>query len=204
MLELCDMRARDVKQRSIGLDDAARDERSHVEMVIFHSNAFEIMPRENQSPEVLINGLQKRLSGRTKDTSSADMLVTSVTIDAHIVSEIAFTSGPECLDSKYVAFFHALTGGCLDKRDLLVTVNLVGQDVVTAKVPNRFDRNRFLVEFDFIALHYLLNSLADVIHPGIYASFLCEFLSSSRMFYVLTLTLSPVLVAALTAASRLS
>ncbi len=75
---------------------------------------------------------------------------------------------------------------------------------MASDVPNRFDRDDLSVELDFVALHYFLDCLTDVIHPGIDASFLGVYLALQTPCRADSLTLSPVLVAALTAASRLS
>lgn len=204
MLELRDIRAGDIDQRRIRLDDAMRDERSHADEVVLHTQALEGPLGEDQRREVFLNGLQQRLGGRMMEISSADTLIASVAINPHIVSETSSTSGAEGLDGEHIAFLHALTGAGLDKGDLLVTMDLVPQDVMPTKVPDCFDGDGLAVELDFVALHDLLDGPTDVIDPGINASFLCEHFSMSSTLCALSPTFSPVLVAALTAASRLS
>ena len=137
-------------------------------------------------------------------TSSAGMLIAPVAVNSYIVSDISFASAAEGFDGKHIAFFHALGGSSLDERDLFVAMDLVAQDVMASDVPNRFDRDDLSVELDFVALHYFLDCLTDVIDPGIDASFLGVYLALQTPCRVDSLTLSPVLVAALTAASRLS
>lgn len=56
MLKLCDIRARNIHQWSIGLNNAIRDERFHAEVVILHSNALKVTPGEDQRSEILIDG----------------------------------------------------------------------------------------------------------------------------------------------------
>jgi hypothetical protein len=204
MLKLCDIRARNIDQRSIGLNNAIRDERSHAKVVILHSNALKVTPGEDQSSEVLIDRLQQRLGGGMMKTSSAGMLIAPVAVNSYVVSEISFASAAEGFDGEHVAFFHALGGSGLDERHLFVAMDLVAQDVMASDVPNRFDRDDLSVELDFVALHYFLDCLTDVIHPGIDASFLGVYLALQTPCRADSLTLSPVLVAALTAASRLS
>lgn len=75
---------------------------------------------------------------------------------------------------------------------------------MASDVPNRFDGDDLSVELDFVALHDFLDCLTDVIHPGIDAGFLREYLALYSPCRVHSSTLSPVLVAALTAVSRLS
>jgi hypothetical protein len=204
MLKLCDIRARNIDQRSIGLNNTIRDERSHAEVVILHSNALKVTPGEDQSSEVLIDCLQQRLGGGMMKTSSAGMLIAPVAVNSYVISDITFASAAEGFDGEHIAFFHALGGLGLDKGDLFIAMNLVAQDVMASDVPNRFDRDDLSVELDFVALHYFLNCLTDVIHPGIDASFLGVYLALQTPCRADSLTLSPVLVAALTAASRLS
>lgn len=69
-------------------------------------------------------------------------------------------------------------------------------------VPNRFDRDDILVDLDFVAFHYLLNCFAEVVHPGINPIFLSVELALQAPYRADSLTLSPVLVAALPAASK--
>ena len=204
MLKLCDIRARNIDQRSIGLNNAIRDERSHAEVVTLHSNALKVTPGEDQSSEVLIDRLQQRLGGGMMKTSSAGMLIAPVAVNSYVISEISFASAAEGFDGEHIALFHALVGSGLDEGDLFVAMDLVAQYVMAIEVLNRFDRDDLSVELDFVALHYFLDCLTDVIHPGIDASFLGVYLALQTPCRADSLTLSPVLVAALTAASRLS
>ena len=204
MLKLCDIRARNINQRSIGLNNAIRDERSHAEVVTLHSNALKVTPGEHQSSEVLIDRCQQRLGGGMMETSSAGMLVAPVAVKSYVISDISFASAAEGFDGEHIAFFHALGGSGLDERDLFVAMDLVAQDVMASNVPKRFDRDDPSVELDFVALHYFLDCFTDVIHPRIDASFLGVYLALQTPCRAYSLTLSPVLVAALTAVSRLS
>ena len=172
MLELRDIRAGDIDERRVGLDDAARDERSHAEMVVPHSDVFEVAPGEDQGAEILIDRLQQRLGRREMQTGRAGVLVASVAVDADVVSDVGFASAAEGLDGEHVAFFHALRGSSFDKGDLFVAVDFVAQDVVAREVPNRFDGNSLSVDLDFVALHRFLDRLTDVIDSGVDASFL--------------------------------
>lgn len=105
-------------------------------------------------------------------TSSAGMLIASVAVNSYVVFEISFASAAEGFDGEHLAFFHALGGLGLDEGDLFVTMDFVAQDVMASDIPNCFDRDDLSIELDFVALHYFLDCLADVIHPGIDASFL--------------------------------
>jgi len=105
-------------------------------------------------------------------TSSAGMLIAPVAVNSYVISEIGFASAAEGFDGEHIAFFHALGGSGLDEGDLFVAMDLVAQDVMASDVPNRFDRDDLSVKLDFVALHYFLDCLTDVIHPRIDASFL--------------------------------
>ncbi len=105
-------------------------------------------------------------------TSSAGMFIAPVTINSYIISEISFARAAERFDGEHIAFFHALGSLGLNEGDLLVAVDLVAQDVVASEISNRFDRDDLSVELNFVALHYFLDCFADVVHPGIDASFL--------------------------------
>ena len=204
MLKLCDIRAGNIDQRSIGLNNATRDERSHAEVVVLHSNALKVTPGEDQGSKVLIDRLQQRLGRGMMKAGSAGMLVAPVAINSYVISDIGFASAAEGFDGEHIAFFHALGASGLDEGDLFVAMDLVAQDVMARDIPNRSDRDRLSVELDFVALHYFLDRLTDVIHTGIDAGFLGVCLALLTPCRADSLTLSPVLVAALTAASRLS
>ena len=173
-------------------------------MVIFHTNALKVTLGEDQSSEVLIDRLEQRLGGGMTKTDSAGMLIAAVAVNSYVICEISFASTAKGFDGEHVAFFHTLGGSGLDEGDLFFAMDLVAQDVMASDVPNRFDRDDLSVELDFVALHYFLDRLTDVIHPGIDTSFLSVYLALWTPRTAGSLTLSPVLVAALTAASRLS
>lgn len=172
MFELCDIRARHIDQRCVGIDDAVRDERSHAKVVVLHSDALEVSPGEDQRAKVVVDRLQERLGRGMVKAGSAGVLVAPVAVHSDGIFDISFAGAAEGLDGKDVALFHALRGSRLDKGDLLVAVDLVAQDVMAADIPNRFDGDYLSVEFDFIALHDFLDCLADVIDSRIDASFL--------------------------------
>lgn len=172
MLKLRDIRAGNINQWFVGVNNAMRDERSHAEMIILHPNVIKVTSGEDQGSEVLIDRLQQRLGGGVMKTSSTGMLIASVAVDPNVVSAIGFASAAEGLDGEHVAFFHALGASALDEGDLFVAVDLVAQDVVAGDVPNCLDGDDLAVELDLVALHYFLDGLTDVIHPGIDASFL--------------------------------
>lgn len=138
--------------------------------------------------------------------SSAGMFIARVAVNSYVISEIRFASATECLNREDVAFFHALVGLGLDEGDLFVAMDLVAQDVMARDVPNCFDGDDLSVELDFVALHYFLDCRTYVIDPGINSSFLGVYLAlySPYEAKIHSHTLSPVLVAALTAASKLS
>lgn len=204
MLGLCDIRARNIDQRPIALNNAIRDKRPNAEVATLHSNTLEVTLGEDQSSEVLIDRLQQRLGGGAMKTNSASMLIAPVAVNSYVISDISFASTAEGFDGEHIAFFHALGGSDLDEGNLFVAMDLVAQDIVASDVPDRFDRNDLSGELDFVTLHYFLECFTGVVRPGIDASFLDAYSTLQTPCRADLLTLSPVLVAALTAVSRLS
>ena len=140
-------------------------------------------------------------------SGNADMVIAPVTVHSNVVSHIPSASSAESFDGEHVTFFHALGSFGFDEGNLFVAMDFVTKDVMSRDVPHRFDRDDFPVELYFVALHDFLDRLADVVDPGINSSFLRGFTFSfivEALSGRLPLTLSPVLVAALVAASRLS
>lgn len=125
MLKLCDIRARNCDQWSVRLNNSTGDKRSHVEEVFLHSDAFKVTPGEDQISEILVEGLQQRLSGSMIKICSAGMLIAPVTVYSNAVSDISFSSAAEGLFGEQIAFFHALGGFGLDEGDLYVAMDLV-------------------------------------------------------------------------------
>ena len=183
MLKLSNIGARNIDQRSIGLDNAIRDERFHAEVIILYSNALKEMSGEDQSSEVLIDRLQQRLRGGMMKTSSTGMLIAPIAVNSYVVSEISFPSAAKGFNGEHIAFFHALGGLGLDEGDLFVAMDLVAQNVVASDVSNRFDRDNLSIKLHLVTLHYFLDCLTDMIYPGIYASFLgvCSFSFADTM-----------------------
>lgn len=58
MLKLRDVGSRNIHERRIRLNDTISDERSHTEMVSLYPQPLKVAPGENQSPEILLDGLQ--------------------------------------------------------------------------------------------------------------------------------------------------
>lgn len=140
----------------------------------------------------------------------AGILIVPVPVDSGGIIEIRFSGTAERFNSEHVAFFHALVGLCLHEWDLFVAVDLVMQDVMTRDVSNRLYGDDLPVELNLVALHYLLDCLTDVSDPGVNACFLIFPLAFAQPYGVKekkkidSHTLSPALVASLTAASKLS
>lgn len=172
MLELCDIRAGNIHQRSIRLHNPTRHERFHTKMVILHSHTLQIPSRKDQRPEILIDSLQQRLRRSMIQARSSDMLITSIAINTHIIPHISFASTAKGFDREDLAFLHALGGIGLDEGDLFATMDLVAEDVVAGDVADGFDGDGLVVEFDFVAFHYFLDGGADVGHSGVDAGFL--------------------------------
>jgi hypothetical protein len=111
-------------------------------------------------------------------TSDAGMLSASIAINSYLIRGVSFAGAAEGFNGEYITFFHALVRSCLDKGDLFVAVDLVAQDVMPGEAPKSFDRDRLALELDFVALHYFLDCLADVVDPGVDAGFLSIRLAS--------------------------
>jgi hypothetical protein len=60
----------------------------------------------------------------------------------------------------------------LDEGNLFVAMDFVSQDVMPSDVADRFDGDCLSVELDFVAFHYFLDCLADVIDAGVDTGFL--------------------------------
>lgn len=170
MLKLCNIRARYIDQWSVALDDSILDEGSHTEMVVLHSDTLKIAPGEDDGSKVLINLLQKRFGGRVVETSGADILITPITVDTHIVIHVAFSSGGKGFDGKDFTFFHTLIGLSLVEGDLLASMDMVAENIVASDVTNCFDRDDLAIKLNFVALHHFLDILTDVVHASIDAS----------------------------------
>lgn len=172
MLKLCNIRARYIDQWPVAFDDSILNEGSHTEMVVLHSDTLKIAPGEDDGSEVLIDLLQKRFGGRVVETSGADIFITPITVDTHIVIHVAFTSGGKGFDCKDFTFFHALIGLGLVEGDLLASMDMVAENIMASNVTNCFDRDDLSVKLNFVALYHFLNSLTDVVHASINAGFL--------------------------------
>jgi hypothetical protein len=175
MLKLRNIRARHIHQRRIRIHYASRDERLHSEMVVFNSGqSLQVAPRKHQRTKVVVDGPEEGFCGRMMEAGCADVGISAVAIDAHVVSEDGSAGGAERFDGEDVAFLHALGSFCLDERDLLVAVDLVAKDVVAGDVADGFDGDGFVVEDDFVGFHDFLDCGADFGDAGIDAGFLRE------------------------------
>jgi hypothetical protein len=173
MFELRNERARNVYEWRIRLNDTAVDERSHTEMIVFHpGEALKLAPSKHQGTEIIIDRLQQRLDRRIIKASSANMLIASVAIDTNIISEVSFARATERLDSKDVAFFHALVGLRPDKGNLFVAMDMIAEDIVASDVSDCFDGDDLAFDHHLVALHYLLDGRTDMIDPSVNAGFL--------------------------------
>lgn len=173
-------------------------------MVALHSQAFKVISGEHDGAEVFIDCLQQRLGSGMVKACRTGVFVASVAIDAYILSGIALASTAKGFNSEHISFFHALSGIGFDEGDLLVAVDFITQDIMPSDTASRSDGNGLSVQFNLVALHDLLYLATDMIHPGIDAGFLDDCVSFGENMKDGVLTLRPVLVAALTAASKLS
>jgi len=124
---------------------------------------------------------------------------------SYIIPHITLAGATKCFNGKYVAFLHLRLIRVLDEWHLLVSMNTILFDIMAGDVPDCFHRKCLAVDLDLITLHDLLYGRTNVadpcVNPGI--------LESSQepipdRFLELSLTLTPVFVAALTASRRLS
>ncbi len=125
MFELRDVRAWNINQWSIGVDDAIRDQGLHPKVIVLDSKTLKIPPSEDQRPEILIDRPQERLGGGMMETGRVDMLVAPVAVDSHIIPHPSLTRGTESFDGKDIAFFHPLGACGLHEGDLFVAVDMV-------------------------------------------------------------------------------
>ena len=142
-------------------------------MTVLDSQMLKVALGEDQRPEIVIDDLEQSSGGSNPSSRRTHVVVAPVPVHSNIVFDAAATGSAESLDREHVALLHPLRGPGLDEGDLFLAVDLVAQDVVTSEASDCFDGNDFAVELDFVAFHGLLHDLADVIDPGVNASFLC-------------------------------
>jgi hypothetical protein len=172
VLELRNIRPRDVDQRLVALHNPLLNQRLHPKMVVLDSKLLKIAPGEHQRPEILIDGLEQSLRRRHSHPGRVDILVAAVAVDAIILSDPAPACASKGLDGENIAFFHALVRLGLDEWNLFVAVDFVAQDVVAGQAANGFDREGFAFDLDFVAFHCFLDHLAYMIDTGVDAGFL--------------------------------
>lgn len=172
MLKLRNIRARNIHQRLVVVDNAFRDERLHAKMIVLHTQMLQIASGEHQRPEVLINRLEQSPSRPGSHVRGIDVLDAAIAIDSNIISDASPARAAESFDGENVAFFHALIGHRLDEGDLLVSVDFVAQDVVACEAADCFDGDGLAFQLDFVAFHCFLDDLADVVDAGVDAGFL--------------------------------
>lgn len=80
------------------------------------------------------------------------------------ISEIALPCAPKGLDSKDVSFFHPRGIGVLHEWDLLIPMDLVLLDIVTADVTDGRDAMGSAFKLDLVALHDFLDCGTYVAH----------------------------------------
>ena len=172
MLELRHVRARDVHQRLIALNNSLIDERLHAQMIVLDPKVLQVPPGEDERAKVVVNRLEQRLCRSQAHARSVDSLVTTIAIDAVIISDTAFAGASKRLDGEDVALFHTLICLRFGEGNLLVAVNLVAEDVVAGEAADGFHGDRFAVQLDFVAFHGLLDYAADLVDAGIDSGFL--------------------------------
>ena len=64
--------------------------------------------------------------------SSAGMLIAPVAVNSYVISDISLASTAAGFDGEHVAFFHALGGSGLDKRDFWAVTMFVRQAALVA------------------------------------------------------------------------
>lgn len=181
VLELRNIRARYIHQRLVIIDDTFSDERPHAEMVVLHAKVLKIALGEDQSSEVLINRLKQRLGRHSAGARSIGVLDAAVAVDSDIVSDAGLSCAAEGFDGEDVAFLHALIGMRFHERYLLVAVDFVAENVMACEAADRFHRDSLAFQLDFVALHCLLNHLADAVDTSIDPSFLYKMLAYKQV-----------------------
>ena len=171
MLKLCDIGPWNVHERSVCVDIAVVGQGSHRKLVILDAYTFEIALSEYKAPKVLVDRSQQHLGRRWK-TGRADMLITTIAIDADVFSQVCTTRGSESLYGEDIALLHTLSRRSLHKRHLLISMNFVAKYVMSCDSSHRLNRNGLTPDLNFIAFHHFLHHCAHVIDPSVYTSFL--------------------------------
>lgn len=135
-------------------------------MISADAQPLQVSPTEHQGAEIGVDSLQQGLR-RGRNICGGDIFLPTVPVDANVVVEISFASAAERFDGEDLAFLHALGTTILDEWDLLPTVNLVAEDVVTADTSDCPDGLGLAVDLDLVALHDFLDCCADVRNGGV-------------------------------------
>jgi len=107
----------------------------------------------------------------------------------NVMINVAFACTSESLDGVLLAFLHTACVSILNNRYLLAAVDAPAKHIMPIQVAHTFNRISFVVDFDFEALHGLLDLLTDVSQTNINASSLdarlCGFLNCSDELIIL-------------------
>ena len=125
----------------------------------------------------------------------------------YIISDISFACASKSLYSKYLTLFHLCRLiPSFHYRYTLCAMNLELIDTVPIQVANSLDLMCLARNLNFITFHSFLNRCSNITHVYIDTSFLqfCQMSCRSGNLPINALTLTPVLVASFTAASKLS
>jgi hypothetical protein len=93
-------------------------------------------------------------------------------LSSYVIAQDSSASTSEGLNGKYFSLLHFVSIVVFDKGNLFTAMNMIPKNIMACDISDRLHRKSLPGNFNFVALHYLLNRSADVTHPCINASML--------------------------------
>ncbi len=161
MLPLRGVRALDVTQRWVGSDHALVHELLQCQQVALLSLVVQPATAECQRAVLAVDVCQQLLGGGRAEGGACVR-------GAHVVRALevfihhAATRAAKGLDGVLLVLLHLGAVVRLDNGHTLARVYHIGIDAVAVEVLDRLDAVHLAAELDLVALHHLLNALADL------------------------------------------
>jgi hypothetical protein len=168
VLPLRGVAALGVAQGRIGSDDALIYELFECEQVALLALVIEPATTERERA-VLVVDVRQQLLGRGRSERGARVRGAHVVTALQVLVHHAATRGAEGLDGVLLVLLHLGVVVGLDDGHALARVYHVGIDRVAVEVLDRFHLVHLAAQLDLVALHHLLNALADLAQSRVYA-----------------------------------